>query len=65
MNLNSRTRRPATFSALLTLRCPADVRDLLDAEATRRRCTPSELARRLILAGISAEGLALPDPFRP
>ena len=59
--MNKRSRRPGTHGASLNLRCPKDVRDFLDAEATRRRCTPSELARRLVLAGIEAEGLRLPQ----
>lgn len=62
MPQTNRPRRPGTYTAIVHLRCPLDVRELLDSEAGRRRCTPSELARRLVLAGIEAEGLKLPTP---
>lgn len=60
--MDSKPRRPGTFGSTLNLRCPPDIRQFLDAEATRQRMTPSELARRLVLAGIAAEGLTLPEP---
>lgn len=65
MNPNCRRRRQTTYPALLNVRCPADVHELIYAEAGRQRCTPAELARRLVLAGIAAERLALPEPPHP
>lgn len=60
-----RSHRPGVFAGDLHLKVPTDVRDLLDAEAARRRCKMGELARRLLLAGIAAEGLTLPEPSHP
>ena len=62
--MKTRSRRPAVFDGDLHVKIPTDVRQLLDAEALRRRCRLGELTRQLLFAGIASEGLNLPEPTR-
>jgi hypothetical protein len=64
MNRNIRRSRQTTYPVPLNVRCQVDVHELIFAEAARRRLTPSEFSRRLLMAGLDAEGLTLPDPHR-
>lgn len=41
---------------------PADVAEAVEAQARRQRFSRSECVRRLILAGLEAQGVTLPDP---
>lgn len=46
----------------LNFRVPAEIRQAVEAEAVKARCGPGEYARRLILAGLNAQGVTLPEP---
>lgn len=54
--------RATVYPERLQFRVPSDVRQAVNRGAAEERCGEGEYARRLILAGLEAKGVALPTP---